>query len=957
MPGPDVTRGLTGVAAIALALLLWPCAAAAQQTFYPDDPLTREPAPVPTAGPERRGLSDALEFFGNLLGDPGERQPTRGVIPAGGTNTLDEVLDGPWFQNRHAARRLTTAQLRRGAGDASPPSRERPWRALTARKYDVRPGILVADARNQMYLLRFDPPGRLEMSTGAEMVTSRVLHAIGYNVPEDYLVYFTRDQLEVSADSGRITSAGRQEALTDLDLDFFLADVASDPVRGYRAVATRIDPAWKSLLGPYQVYGTRTDDPNDIVPHEHRRDLRGLFVISAWLNHHRMRAVNTFDILVEDDGVPFIRHYLLDFFATLGAGEDGQKEARDGRESPLRFGQAVKHAIGFGLYTPDWMRASHPDAPAIGHLDFETFDPETWTPNQDIAPFANRLPDDDFWGARQVMAFTDADIHALVATGEYSDPEAAAWIERCLRERRDSIGRAYFSKVVPLDRFRIDAGTLAFDDLAVEHGFAAARQYGVRWLRVDNASGQLTRLDIDGSFELPRIVREAPAGAYFAARIWIDDPETHVTVTVRTTAGGADVVGVQRAWPGKVLADVERDTDTGESRFRDLTTEQQRLFEPYARAFNERSGTSLTPQQYFDSMTVSERTTYYAVTHALFRSPLTDASGASLGTAADLVAGIDRVAGQYYGRSGDQQFRLYISLQPDAEQVLMKSTQFRVGEINTVYHAGFPRSYRQDGKEPTIQFSVSDDARHADIDVDYRSSHSPQALFNGHLTSANSDVRAGDNADRHNARWSGLITWWKDLFGKLPVDNTGPTDAFAERPEPPTPTPPDRPRGARIPEIADTAQEFLTDWAVRRDTASALDFVSPNLYACMNVDDAPGDDALQNARAIEHLREIMRYAVAELGTRRSLTDSVDAAPPVDPKWVVVEQPFSGEFALVKMTPAESAPYLCGGQAVDPAGEYYGVLFRFKKKGAAVLGLLWQRQGDAWRIVAYRAFEQ
>ena len=50
-----------------------------------------------------------------------------------------------------------------------------------------------------------------------------------------------------------------------------------------------------------------------------------------------------------------------------------------------------------------------------------------------------------------------------------------------------------------------------------------------------------------------------------------------------------------------------------------------------------------------------------------------------------------------------------------------------------------------------MQFSLSEDGMRADVDVDYRSSKSPQALFNGHLTAANSDVRAGDNPRRTTA--------------------------------------------------------------------------------------------------------------------------------------------------------------------------------------------------------------
>ena len=55
---------------------------------------------------------------------------------------------------------------------------------LTVRKYGIRPGLLIHDAKNQLYLLRFDPQGRLEMSTGAEMIGSRIFHALGYVVGE-----------------------------------------------------------------------------------------------------------------------------------------------------------------------------------------------------------------------------------------------------------------------------------------------------------------------------------------------------------------------------------------------------------------------------------------------------------------------------------------------------------------------------------------------------------------------------------------------------------------------------------------------------------------------------------------------------------------------------------------------------------------------------------------------------
>ena len=136
-----------------------------------------------------------------------------------------------------------------------------------------------------------------------------------------------------------------------------------------------------------------------------------------------------------------------------------------------------------------------------------------------------------------------------------------------------------------------------------------------------------------------------------------------------------------------------------------------------------------------------------------------------MGDALDLVQSIETINGKIPKARGDLQFRVYVILRPDALQTLRDSTQFFRDRDNTVYHHGYPLNWRQDGGAPSIQISMAADGRHADIDVDYRSSKFPAALFNGHLTAANSDVRAGNNTQRHLQRWEGLTDWWRNLFG------------------------------------------------------------------------------------------------------------------------------------------------------------------------------------------------
>jgi hypothetical protein len=790
------------------------------------------------------------------------------------------------------------------------------------------------------------------------MVASQFFYALGYHVAENYIVRFDRPRLTVDETGQAVSSAGEARPLVAEDIDRFLKSVPEGPGRTYRAVATRLPEGRTALLGPYQMWGTRTDDPNDTVPHEHRRDLRGMFVFAAWLNFSYVRAVTTQDIVGDVDGVPRIRHYVVDLTKSLGSGMfDGPKQVWEGNETVLRSKGAVGKTIaGLGLATPSWMREKNSDLPEVGAFGSSTFDPETWTSADPLPPFVNRLPDDTFWAARQVMTFTDEEIRAIVQTGQYSKP-AEDWITATLIERRNRIGRTYFGRVLPLDRIRVQGNTLLFDDLGVTSGFASSRSYTIAWNKFDNARNAMLEAIGTGP-DVPDAARALPAGSFVAARIHAGVQAMNVTVYLRRQADGFQIVGLDRSWPGKNVVTLPPPPRADRRAYADLAPRQQELFQTYVDTNNAARARSYTAEEAFERLTVSEQTTFYGITHALLHTSLTDSSGASIGLAIDRVEAVNRIAGQYQGLGGDQQFRIFVSLKAGTGELLEKSREFFVDHPNTVYHVGFPRSYRQAGKEPNIQISLSEDGLRADIDVDYRSSKTPQSLFNGHLTASNSDVRAGENPKFHNARWTGLILWWQDTLGKLQVSLPKAVDLVnTDRAMgAPTPLPPDRPSGAAPEKLEDAAQEFLTDWLVRRQYDQALEFLSPQAYACLNLSDDGRSQVLDATGARREARKLMEYAGARLGPRPDLTSAIVAFTPRNPDRPVVDHAFKREFLLGPVPEAEARQYLCN-QAPAPVAstrpDYYAVVFTFRIDGGGTLGLLWNREGGRWKIVSYQ----
>lgn len=506
------------------------------QKFYPDDPLWKEPAPLPVAHAKAIDINLDYDFFHQTFFEPDKEEiKHHAPCPSQAINTLGEVPDTSWFTNRLGTREMSLDELVRGPGDSQAPASDKPWIVSSGKNQGITPGLVFLDSRGRKYFLKFDPQTNPEMASAADVIGSKFLYDLGYFTPENYIVTFGRRQLIVNEKSHYTDAAGNEHPLTDRDVDNILKKVPRDKEGHYRGMAS-LNIAGE-LLGPHRYYGTRSDDPNDIVPHENRRDQRGLYVFFAWLNHTDAKSINSMDSLVEENGLRYVKHLLLDFGDIMGSDSDSPKDPWRGHVYAFEFTPALVQFASLGLYIPSWMTAHYPDIPAIGNFDYRSFDPEHWDSNFPNPAFGLRTPGDTYWAAKKLMALSDEAIRAVVNAGQYSNPRAADWAAHCLIERRDKIGRAFFADVLPLDNFEVRNGELKFEDLAVKYHFENPRMYTVAWSTFDNASGAKAPIPGASNFRLPR-----SAAPILAADIHGDDPKKAVTVYIR----GGEVIGIDR---------------------------------------------------------------------------------------------------------------------------------------------------------------------------------------------------------------------------------------------------------------------------------------------------------------------------------------------------------------------------------------------------------------------------
>jgi hypothetical protein len=389
----------------------------------------------------------------------------------------------------------------------------------------------------------------------------------------------------------------------------------------------------------------------------------------------------------------------------------------------------------------------------------------------------------------------------------------------------------------------------------------------------------------------------------------------------------------------------------------ELAPTQQRLVTDWVERYSKATGAAVDPATFYDSLPLSTRTTFGAVTHALLQTKLNSRSGAPTGlTALDLVSRVETVAGRIPGKGGDKQFRIYVEARPDILQILENCTEFKRGPDNTVYHKGYPICFRSLGGTPSIQVSISRDHRRADMDVDYRSSSFPIMLVNGHLTASNSDVRAGDNDSRHNAHWSGLKNWWRGFMG-LPGANM-PREATQAG----TPAVASAPRLGADAKPEDAIHDFLNAWLVEQTPGQAVGYVSPKAFACLELERGiPVDRGVARFQ----LLRVMQSTNRVIGKIGSVGEALESVNLTGPRGRLLDQRYKSEFAMYdvrtdlaqqfdcenRLHPEQSDPKLARS---EDFGDYIGAVFRVKTKtlkGESV-ATVWAKDSTGWTLVSY-----
>jgi hypothetical protein len=345
-------------------------------------------------------------------------------LPVRALNLKDGQLAGSaFFANRDPAE-LSPADVR--WGPSRPEDVGSPPLVITKPKAEGKTaGFFVRDARGDRYLLKLDPADAPELLSGAEVVASKLLYALGYHVPSYEITYLSPRDLRIGPGVQVRGAEGQLRAFTEEDLRELLDPRARNG--RVRVVASKLLEG--EITGPARFWRFR-----DCA------EIRALRLAYAWLNNIDTKDHNS---LLVWDGSETVG-YLIYFGTALGAdaGRGGPKHPCAGWTNIVDLEEASLKLLTLGLHRSGCNPREQPFSPRVGLLT-DRFDPVRWKPYAPNLAFEEMNDDDARWIAKRMARLSRAQLEAAVSAGQYSNPADASRILEVLDARRQTIIHQY----------------------------------------------------------------------------------------------------------------------------------------------------------------------------------------------------------------------------------------------------------------------------------------------------------------------------------------------------------------------------------------------------------------------------------------------------------------------------------------------------------------------------------
>ena len=486
---------------------------------------------------------------------------------AANVNSWDEVPDSSWFTNRIGRFPMSSEEMAAGPCTTPPLDTSAPITVVSGKSDGATPGFVVKGLNGQRYLLKVDDVDQAPRPTAADAIGARIYYATGFTVPCNRVVFVDRARLSIAAGATIKTWTGGKAPFTTADLDMMLTHATRLRDGRYRLLASQ----WLDgkPIGPWRYEGTRGDDPNDVIPHEDRRELRGSRLLAAWLGHTDARAQNTLDTWIDaGHGYGWVRHDLVDFSDCFGSiWEPVELGRRIGHAYWLDIGAMAADFVTLGVIERPWDTARFGRSGKVfGYYAVDDFDPSSWVMEYPNSAFSRMTERDGAWMARIIAHFTDERLRRIIRTGQLDSRFLEDELFRILRGRRDAILRRYLSRLSPLAQpeVRADPGgsALCAHDLAVLSGIAAGSRYAAT-LREGGGPPRQLPVQARGAevcVKLPRASPEADSAAAGDAVVEMSvvarerTPVGLLRVHLRKSRSKVRVVGLERVPSGAASA-------------------------------------------------------------------------------------------------------------------------------------------------------------------------------------------------------------------------------------------------------------------------------------------------------------------------------------------------------------------------------------------------------------------